>query len=472
MASILFEEDALKPIRRKQLLNNIVDGLAKVRPGTIYAEVPRSSISYEFGYRKISYANFANAINGLAQWLHDTLGPAENFPTLAYIGPNDFRYNALMLAAVKAGYKMFFSSPRNSIPSHANLFKILDCKILITVNPPLPITPSIIETTGVQTIECPDVDELLDTIYPHYHFNKTFEQARKEPLVILHTSGTTGFPKPIVWNHETRLLNTLPPFHAGGIFMTLLNAVFNQIPHPLSGVPLSTKIVLEALNHVKADSVLLAPPFVEEVGANPEMLNFLVKNIDVLLYGGGDVSQATGDKISKRLKLSMIIGSTESGAYPAVFPTDKWPSDDWKCLHFHPNAGIKLRPHSENRYEAVLIRNSDPEKVQPIFSVFPSLNEWETHDLYAPHPSIPDLWLCSGRSDDIIVLLTGEKTNPLSMEQQMSHHHEVRAALVIGAHRFQTALLIELVSLQALSTVERAKAIERIWPTIHQANQE
>ncbi|EMR86872.1 putative nrps-like enzyme protein [Botrytis cinerea BcDW1] len=156
----------------------------------------------------------------------------------------------------------------------------------------------------------------------------------------------------------------------------------------------------------------------------------------------------------------MIIGSTESGAYPAVFPTDKWPSDDWKCLHFHPNAGIELRPHSENRYEAVLIRNSDPEKVQPIFSVFPSLNEWETHDLYAPHPSIPDLWLCSGRSDDIIVLLTGEKTNPLSMEQQMSHHHEVRAALVIGAHRFQTALLIELVSLQALSTVERAKAIE------------
>lgn len=96
MASILFEEDNLKPIRRKQLLNNIVDGLAKVRPGTIYAEVPRSSISYEFGYRKISYANFANAINGLAKWLHDTLGPAENFPTLAYIGPNDFRYNALI----------------------------------------------------------------------------------------------------------------------------------------------------------------------------------------------------------------------------------------------------------------------------------------------------------------------------------------------------------------------------------------
>ncbi|KAF7872907.1 uncharacterized protein EAF02_008978 [Botrytis sinoallii] len=468
MASIIFEETSLKPIRRKQLLNNIVDGLAKVRPGTIYAEVPPSATSYEYGYRKISYANFANAINGLAHWLHDTLGPAENFPTLAYIGPNDFRYNALMLA------DMFFSSPRNSIPAHTNLFKILECKVLITVNPVLPMTHSIIEATGARAIECPDVDELLDNIYPHYPFNKTFEQARKEPLVVLHTSGTTGFPKPILWNHETRLLNTLPPFHAGGIFMTLLNAVFNQTPfiYPLSGVPLSTQIVLEALKHVKADSVLLAPPFVEEVGKTPEMLDFLVKNIDVLLYGGGDVSQATGDKISKRLKLSMIIGSTESGAYPAVFPSDKWPSEDWKYFHFHPNAGIELRSHSENRHEAVLIRNTDPEKFQPIFSVFPSLNQWETHDLYAPHPSIADLWLYSGRSDDIIVLLTGEKTNPVSMEQQISHHPEVRAALVIGTHRFQTALLIELISPQALSTVERAKAIERIWPTIQQANQE
>ncbi|KAM0152233.1 hypothetical protein ACHAPG_007769 [Botrytis cinerea] len=256
--------------------------------------------------------------------------------------------------------------------------------------------------------------------------------------------------------------------------MTLLNAVFNQTPliYPLAGVPLSMQVVLEALKYVKADSVFLAPPFVEEIGKNPEMLDFLVKNIDVLLYGGGDVSQATGDKISKRLKLSMIIGSTESGAYPTVFPSDKWPSDDWKYFHFNPNAGIELRPHSEGRYEAVLIRNPDPEKVQPVFSVFPSLNEWETHDLYAPHPSIPDIWLYSGRSDDIIVLLTGEKTNPVSMEQQISHHPEVLAALVVGAHRFQTALLIELISPQTLSTSERAEAIERIWPTIQEANQE
>ncbi|KAJ8060197.1 hypothetical protein OCU04_010541 [Sclerotinia nivalis] len=58
------------------------------------------------------------------------------------------------------------------------------------------------------------------------------------------------------------------------------------------------------------------------------------------------------------------------------------------------------------------------------------------------------------------------------MEQQIAHHPEVRAALVIGTHRFQTALLVELISPQILSTVERAEAIERIWPIIQEANQE
>lgn len=219
--------------------------------------------------------------------------------------------------------------------------------------------------------------------------------------------------------------------------MTLLNASFNQthIIYPLAGVPLSAQVVLDALKYVKADSVLLAPPFVEEIGKNPSMLDFLVKNIDVLLYGGGDVSQATGDKISERLKISMIIGSTESGAYPAIFPRKEWLVKDWKYFHFNPNCGLEFRPHSEDRYEAVIIRHTDPEKAQPIFSVFPGLKEWATHDLYRPHASIPDLWAYSGRSDDILVLLTGEKTNPTTMEQHISHHPEVLAALVVGTYR-------------------------------------
>lgn len=92
------------PSYTKELIPNIVDHLAKVQPHKLYAEYPISSLSYQEGYRKITYGDFANAVNGMAWWLHEALGPGENFEVLAYIGPNDLRYTALILGAVKVGY--------------------------------------------------------------------------------------------------------------------------------------------------------------------------------------------------------------------------------------------------------------------------------------------------------------------------------------------------------------------------------
>ena len=86
------------------LIPNIVDQLAQNEPYRLYAECPISAVSYEDGYRKISYSDFANAINGMAWWLYNTLGPRSDIEVLAYIGPNDLRYPALVLSAVKAGF--------------------------------------------------------------------------------------------------------------------------------------------------------------------------------------------------------------------------------------------------------------------------------------------------------------------------------------------------------------------------------
>ena len=36
---------------------------------------------------------------------------------------------------------------------------------------------------------------------PPYLYEKTFEEAAHDPIVIVHTSGTTGMPKPILWTH-------------------------------------------------------------------------------------------------------------------------------------------------------------------------------------------------------------------------------------------------------------------------------
>lgn len=112
MATIQFSEGMDVPVplsQKKQLLNNIVDGMAKTRPSALYAEIPNSLTTYEAGFRKITYGILANAINGVAWWLKKELGTSQTFETLSYIGPSDLRYVIMLLGAVKAGYKVRLS---------------------------------------------------------------------------------------------------------------------------------------------------------------------------------------------------------------------------------------------------------------------------------------------------------------------------------------------------------------------------
>lgn len=88
----------------RELFPSVVDHLANVRPLALYAEYPVSTLTYEEGYYKITYRDFVNVVDGLAWWLHEALGPGNGSEVLVYIGPNDLRYPALILGAVKAGY--------------------------------------------------------------------------------------------------------------------------------------------------------------------------------------------------------------------------------------------------------------------------------------------------------------------------------------------------------------------------------
>ena len=92
--------------RNSHLLPTLVDTIALKDPQALWCEFPYSPSNYEDGYRRITYKELSNAVNGTAYWLENTLGRGHNFETLAYIGPNDPRYPIFVLGAVKAGYKV------------------------------------------------------------------------------------------------------------------------------------------------------------------------------------------------------------------------------------------------------------------------------------------------------------------------------------------------------------------------------
>lgn len=97
---------------------------------------------------------------------------------------------------------MLFPSPRQSTLAHVNLMRLTKCQTILATDTGIPAIDMILESYQMQFFQIPKLEELLDQKYLDYQFDKTFEEARTEPLVVLHTSGTTGFPKPIIWTHD------------------------------------------------------------------------------------------------------------------------------------------------------------------------------------------------------------------------------------------------------------------------------
>lgn len=93
---------------------------------------------------------------------------------------------------------MLFLSPRNSLEGHLNVLQGVDCQIFLGAK--RTSIDHILRKRAMRTEVVPELEEFLDDIpvdtYPYF---KSFEEARMDPCLILHTTGSTGLPKPITW---------------------------------------------------------------------------------------------------------------------------------------------------------------------------------------------------------------------------------------------------------------------------------
>ena len=220
----------------------------------------------------------------------------------------------------------------------------------------------------------------------------------------------------------------------------------------------------------------VVPSIVQELSANPILLDYCARNLETIIYCGGDLPQPIGDAVNSKIRLLNQFGATELGLTPNILSLHNRSPEDWKFVEFHPELGIEFRYVAEDMHELYVVLDKAREATQPTFTLFPDLHEYGSRDLFVRDPSKDraHLWSWRARADDIIVFLNGEKTNPISMEQYIvTNSRDVNAALVVGAQRFQAALLIEPArSDQKPSPTKRANLLEQIWPTIEEANRD
>lgn len=78
------------------------------------------------------------------------------------------------------------TSPRNSPAAHRALFDRLQCRILITTDPMPPSTRVILDAVNpLKTLTVPSVEDLLAKIHPAYVLDKSFQEMRDDPFVVM-----------------------------------------------------------------------------------------------------------------------------------------------------------------------------------------------------------------------------------------------------------------------------------------------
>ncbi|KAL8753025.1 MAG: hypothetical protein Q9199_005339 [Rusavskia elegans] len=479
----------------RRLLPTLIDHIAAIDPTRPFVSLTKSTDIHQ-GFRDVDYATFAAAIDRCAYWLDEELGrPRYEFEKIAYMGPSDLRYVIFILAAVKAGFVAFLPSPRNSLQDHSSLLTAADCHTIVAPESRMPIVDSLIAARSMKNATIPALDWFLkpaeNEVKP-YPYSKTFEQAKSEPFVTLHTSGSTGPPKLVVSSHGSfatldaflaipslggrpvnansligkRMFSPFPLFHSAALGIILACNIYAGmtiiLPPP---VPLTTGLCDLIHTHASLDGTCLPPSVLVDITHNPDYMDRLHK-LDFVCYGGGPLPKGVGDRIAASGKPPLnYFASTETN----LLPTEVHDAEDWEYVKYSPFLGHEFREVGDGLAELVIVRDPSLSLFQAVFSSFPHLQEYAMKDIYEPHPTKSDLWRFTGRSDDIIVFSNGEKCNPLVMEGIIMDHPAVKSALVTGQGRFQTALLVEPA---ATSTASAGSLIDEIWPTVQKANRQ
>ncbi|KAK3693201.1 hypothetical protein B0T22DRAFT_420368 [Podospora appendiculata] len=486
-----------------QSLPNIVDTLAAEVPDNVWVKVPLSSLDgpedEDLVWDDVTWRQLSRAVDTMAHWIDLHLGPlATKGETVAYMGVNDIRYPIVILATLKTGYTSLLTSPRNSQQGHSSLLTATSCHKFLYTDELQPAIQSITTThlSPIKALQIPSLRDLLNppSSQPPYP-NTTPSPSEQDTTLILHSSGTTGLPKPVhikagtlniipsilsmptppgrVNMHEVLyrsplMLSAAPMFHVMGLNL-LLRSLYHQGPLVLlpPGQPPTAPLLIRAIAATNPTSMIAAPSLLEAMASTPAGLA-AVSTLEHTLFGGAPLSPSAGNVLAKVTTLVNGLGSTEIFMAASLVPLD--PVADWEYLEWNPAAGMHMQPTHDGTSDSheLVVRHLPDPRYQFVFCNFPRLDEWRTRDLFVRHPQREGLWRYVGRVDDVLVLSNGEKMNPVAFEKAVESHATVKGAVVVGAGKFQVGLILEVEG--EGEEEDREGILDEVWPCVEEAN--
>ncbi|KAI1084936.1 acetyl-CoA synthetase-like protein [Whalleya microplaca] len=404
--------------------------------------------------------------------------------TVALFAPSDLSFVVTFFALFRLGCKVLTVSIRLNEPACLHLLEQTKCDTVLYG-----------DTVRINSIMSDIKGARQDLVYIQMPARKDFDKPDQPPepfqrpipdkeaehakvALIMHSSGSTGLPKPLFLSHRGLLsslvsgtglkaFNALPWYHLHGL-VTSLQAMWMRRPTHLfnAHLPLTADNLISALKAIQPE-ICHTVPYVLKLMAERQDGVDVLKNCKFVTSAGARTPDELGDRVVKAgVKLGVLYGMTEVGHVGDSLHRE--PGDDsWDYVRPYAN----LREHmmfskiGNGVYECVYLK-SHPSVMTSNSDDPPG--SFHSRDLFTPHPTIEWAWKYVARDDDRITLLSGEKILPVNMEGAIRESPLVRDALMVGNDRLMPGLLVFRSA--AATGLSDEDFIDAILPYVESAN--
>ncbi|RPA99529.1 acetyl-CoA synthetase-like protein [Choiromyces venosus 120613-1] len=407
---------------------------------------------------------------------------------VALLGISNFDYVISILALAKLGMTTLLLSTRITDEACRHLLNKTNCADVI-VQPAFektmkgvrsgydgPLNVVGMASRGLYEPEVVPEEKLtLEDMRFDTQFDLEVEKSRN--MFIVHSSGSTGLPKPVGQTHHAVINNaytisrglvtsflTLPLFHTYGVIVVFGAIYCGKIASMFSAnLPITGQNMIAGLKATRPDMLYSVPYTLKLVAETDEGIEAM-KICKLICYGGSSCPEELGDKLTAAgISLLSVYGSTEGGA---LLTSSRPESDkDWNYLKVFPHAlpYIRWDKHNEGVYELALL----PGWPSEVLANNPD-GSYSTRDLWQQHPIDPLKWKHVGRLDDTIVLSNGENATPVALEGSVRDSPYVDQVVCVGAQ--QPALGLLVIPSERTMGMSRAEIIRKMWPCIEAGN--
>ncbi|KAK2603577.1 hypothetical protein QQS21_004257 [Conoideocrella luteorostrata] len=398
--------------------------------------------------------------------------------------PSDVDFVVSFFALSRLGYTVMCLSLRLAPLAIKNLLRETKCRVI--AHGPTPQIAEVLEAVAAE-------EPLMLSLVPNraiyglprsdedVPFRRFVDREREtdETALIMHSSGSTGLPKPVFLTHRNLLMHplqgsglknfgALPLYHMYGLSVLLQGMYMGKTANLLSAtLPLTTPNLVTAIEATGARAIHVVPYVLGLISASEQGLKCLQKAKYVTACGARTPDELGDHLIAEGVNFGVVFGTTEAGLLGDTMDRDA-EDDSWSYIRIYQNIrkSIYMQPLGDGTFECVYL------KTHPGLSTSnsddPEPGSWHSKDVFMPHPSLPDVWKYVTRLDDRVTLSNGEKVLPLPIEGRVRQHPLVREAVVFGIDRAIPGIM--LFRHEKAADMPDDTFIDQVWPAIVSAN--